>query len=432
MLRFNLLDHIKGNDTNSVLWLFNIGVEGLWNQGLSIVKDVKENIVVNHMDEILLLIAKKQDVVILRSSPDLLYLDDLKMRGFEIPNIIYPNIHDETKHISEIILEDIKLMNDILLIKQKVDKLYFVPYGVSELEERISKVLDLPLIGGKADLNALINSKLFSRKLARKLNFELPEGFVCHTIEEIRRACNCLLNKYNSVIIKYPYEASGKGLFVIRDFKIIEEVLLIIKRISSGMTVISWIVEAWYDKKADINYQLYISSGGIIDVFSVKEQLLNGTIYNGSIVPPLIEPNLYLKCIECGKIIGMELFKMGYNGVAGIDAIITKNNTLIPIIEINGRFTLSTYVSFLTDRFNTINLMSFYKRIKLNKTDNYMKFRDKLKIYTENNGTELFIYNSQTLNYSITHENGRLFCVCYADAREKLLENYRDICNIVG
>lgn len=59
------------------------------------------------------------------------------------------------------------------------------------------------------------------------------------------------------------------------------------------------------------------------------------------------------ECKHCGEIIGARLFELGYRGGVGIDAMILENNELIPIIEINGRFTLSTYVSFVQEKKET-------------------------------------------------------------------------------
>ena len=65
----------------------------------------------------------------------------------------------------------------------------------------------------------------------------------------------------------------------------------------------------------------------------------------------------------------------------GIDATILENNELIPIIEINGRFTLSTYVSFVQEKKKLANavLFSFYTKIPLVSYNNYSGLKNNLK-----------------------------------------------------
>ena len=52
MIDFHLLNHIRRNDDYVVIWLFNIGVEKYWNGEVFTVKNTKEDIVVNHLEEL--------------------------------------------------------------------------------------------------------------------------------------------------------------------------------------------------------------------------------------------------------------------------------------------------------------------------------------------------------------------------------------------
>ena len=101
MMKFHLLEHIRKNDDNVVIWLFNIGLEKYWNGEVFTVKNTKEDVVVNHMEEMNLLLTRKQDILILRSKPEESYLQALQEFGAEIPRIVWPSTENEEKSISE-------------------------------------------------------------------------------------------------------------------------------------------------------------------------------------------------------------------------------------------------------------------------------------------------------------------------------------------
>jgi len=118
MIDFHLLNHIRRNDDYVVIWLFNIGVEKYWNGEVFTVKNTKEDIVVNHLEELNLLVTRKQDILLLRDIPSEAYLESMEEFGTEIPCIMCPSYEDENKSISELVLEDEDL---IVAIKKKIE-----------------------------------------------------------------------------------------------------------------------------------------------------------------------------------------------------------------------------------------------------------------------------------------------------------------------
>ena len=76
---FDLIKHIVNEKNNEiVIWIFNIGVEKYWNVEYSCVKNSKGDIIVNHSEEMMLLLARKGDYVILRKKPSEFYLNNFK------------------------------------------------------------------------------------------------------------------------------------------------------------------------------------------------------------------------------------------------------------------------------------------------------------------------------------------------------------------
>lgn len=427
MKQFDLIKHIVDRSENSiVVWLFNIGVEKYWSADTFTIKDKKENVIVNHMEEMNLLLTRKQDFMIIRKYPGEQLLKQLQNFSCEIPHFLIPQITDEEKTISELVLEDNDMLQQLKELAIKNEKVYFVPYGVSWLEEKIAETCGLDLIGASSELSSYINSKVFSREVAQTLKYKVTQGNVCHSLDEIQAAYDALRTDYNKVIIKEPYGASGKGMWVVNTDKKLKSVLLILKRFSKNKGGNLWIVEGWIDKIADLNYQVYVSKDGSVETFSVKEQILAETVYIGSVMPPRISDAILKECKKCGIEIGKLLYQKGFNGILGIDALITRDHKLIPIIEINGRFTLSTYVSFIENRFKEKQLFSFYKKLRIKDDVNY---DSTYNLFVQNdlwldNEKGVFCYVSETMNSVITGGNGRLFGIVISNSANEMERVY--------
>ncbi len=424
---FNLIEYITSKrDHGIIVWMFNIGTEKFWNKDNYSIKDTKENVIVNHIEEMNLLLTRKQDILILRNKPCETYLSDLEKAGFEIPRILCPGQKNEEKSIAELVLDDEVIISELTKLGDSNEIRYFVPYGVSYLEEQIAHKCHLFLVGSISQINKKINNKVFSRKLAENLGLFITEGEICNSLQEVEAAYYNLKKRFNKVIIKQPFGASGKGLYIVDSDNGMKSVLLILSRFIRINHETEWIVEGWYDKKADINYQVYVSKTGKVNTFCIKEQMVKNTVYIGSLIPPRISVQTYNKYIEYGNLIGKELFMMGFNGILGIDSIITVNDIIVPVIEINARFTLSTYISFLENKYPNRLIYSFYEKLQLVDGMNYEMFQklliDKTLMFNRQNNEGVLCYTSETINSDATNNNGRLFILIVAKSYTKVEE----------
>lgn len=435
MREFNLLNHIrKESDENIVIWLFNIGVEKYWNKYTNAVKDPNEDIVVNHVEDINLLVTKKQDYMIMRKKPSESFLAELEAKGYEVPNIICPGVLDEMKSISELVLMDNELLEVLTCLGQKANT-YFVPYGVSELEERIADICGLHLVGGTNDKSRIINNKIFSKKVARDLGLPAADEIICKTTDEIRNAYGMFREKYSRIIVKMPCNSSGQGMWIIDNEKKLDTVCAVINRISRTQEIEEWLVEGWIDKKLDLNLQVYVSEAGYVETFSVKEQIVEETLYIGSVISARIDEQQYKRCIEYGNKIGEYLYSLGYNGVFGIDALISMDGTVVPIIEINGRFTLSTYISFANMKYPDKYLYAFYKRLQTKgKKLDYESLIENLKendLWLEES-SGIFIYNASGIDSKLAAGRVRIFCMVVGENQESVelfVDRFSAICD---
>ncbi len=432
--KFNLINYLTAERNKGIIiWICNIGAEKYWGELSAGMVDRDENIVVNRIEEMNLLVCREQDIVILRKKPEEEYLNRLRELGFSIPTILSPREVDLLTPISELVLKDEGLLHELKAIASKKEEVYFVPYAVTSLEEKIAEKAGLKIMGAPSSVNAKVNDKIFNREISEKLGFTVCKGKVCSSVDEIRQEYEELTNEepaFEKVIIKEPRGASGKGLYIIDSKEKLESSLRMIARFSRGRPDGKWLVEGWYKKKSDINYQIYVSSDGAVRVFSIKQQLLRDTVYIGSKMPSDLEDNVLNSYKEYGRKIGEYLFEIGFTGVAGIDSIITEQDVVIPIIEINGRFTLSTYISFAANIFGKAKILSRYFRLTPDSPVGYADIcreLDRRGILISTDKKEgVFVYTSGTLPAMLyegaEYYTGRAFALIISDSWEKVEE----------
>jgi D-alanine-D-alanine ligase-like ATP-grasp enzyme len=441
--KFNLIQYLTSKrDEGIIIWLCNIGAEKYWSNLSSGVVDKNENIIVNRVEEMNLLLCREQDVIILRKAPEEEYLKTLKKMGFSVPKILTLHSEDSLTPISELILHDDILLQELKSIAVQNENVYFVPYGVTYLEEEIAEKAGLKLMGASSKTNAKINDKIFNREISLELNLPVCQGRVCYNVDEMREAYKELTEKepfFEKVIIKEPNGASGKGLYIIDNKDRLESNLRLIARMSRGKTDNKWLVEGWYEKKADLNYQIYVSPQGEVDTFSIKQQLLRDTVYIGSKMPADIDEDTLKLYNGFGKKIGDYLYSIGFTGVAGIDSIITKNDVIIPIIEINGRFTLSTYISFLNSIMRDKKILSRYFKILTDAPLKYQSLCAQLEEqgigFDTNKGTGVFVYTAGTLPSEFSEGtqtcNGRVFTLIVGEDWNNVEEYNAGLENVI-
>ena len=125
------------------------------------------------------------------------------------------------------------------------------------------------------------------------------------------------------------------------------------------------------------------------------------------------------------------MYEQGYRGILGVDAMILESGELIPIIEINGRFTLSSYVSFVQEMRQAADkkIFAFYKKIPLKTRKTYQELQAYLQKegywYQDNRG--MFVYTSETIKKDRVGESGRMFGLLFAENEEEMMQQYNEI-----
>ncbi len=403
----------------TVCWLFNIGLEDTWTTSHCRMRSNEENVAVQHMDEIMLLLAKEKDIVLLRNMPDSSYLQRLRGLGFTIPLLYCPRNTDMGKGIEELVLEDEKLLYAIKKYGEN-SPMYLLPYGVTEQVEQISRMCRIPLLGTSSAIVKKANSKLYARKLVKELSLHCPTDRECHSLKEIQDAWEQLRHSFRRIVIKRPFGASGQGLYLVDSEEKLQRILCILKRTEGERGV--WLVEGWYENKVDLNAQLYIHQDGKIELFSIKRQLLEDAVYRGSLFPVAMPEETLCVYEKQLYMVGKRLYEQGVRGVIGMDSILTDQG-LFPVIEINTRFTLSTYLSALPEMFPDRIFQSVYYRIIKKPSLSYERLEEKMEHlgygFSSDTKQGVFFYNHACMADK-TSKVGRLFVIYVSEDRDGL------------
>lgn len=343
---------IINDDKNAIcFWWFNVDIDISWDinaERFFPVTASSDKSMIYGMEQILLMLAAPNDYVIFRHQPSTIVLDSIYSLGKALPNILEVSEKDNEKSISELIISDQDIIS-LMKITTPDKETYLVPYAVTSFEEEIAKLTGAHLIGPKYNLACWINNKINARYIAKELNFQITKGCECHTYDELISGIEMLCSNEAdiNIVLKDSYGSSGKGLFRIKsneDIRLIEHQAKKKLKKNESFNVI---LEKWYDVKYNINYQVYITENNNSTLISASYQTIVNGIYTGSRIDKRSKDELSIIIGSSFKSISHYLYNIGYRGLCNIDSIILTDGTLIPIIDINGRLSLSTYISCL-------------------------------------------------------------------------------------
>ena len=361
------------------IWWMNIGVP----ETLEITADhffpllkKEQKKTVTSTEQTLLYQAEGIDIVILRELPADAVLSDVKTRKGVLPRILYTTEQSSSFiDYTEQILSDSALMQHLKELVTPVasnslqdagdtdaasPSFLLMPFKVTPACEELAKKLALPLCGLIPTPAIDINDKIISREICESLGGRVTKGKTCYTktdVEETLRG----YDQEDILVVKEFDGVSGQGFYLIKDEKSKKVFNALLKR-HKDTERFRLLVEKWYDRSTDLNYQVYVSSDGALLQTAPSGQLVKDGVYIGteydtdSLLTPAMKADLY----AFGEKLGRALFQKGYYGNLSMDTIVC-GDTLFHLVEINARFSLSTYFwGALKGLENCSNLIKYY------------------------------------------------------------------------
>jgi hypothetical protein len=195
---------------------------------------------------------------------------------------------------------------------------------------------------------ARVNSKLWSHALEVELGLSLPGATTVNTFEELReavaRASPLAGDKW---VIKSPFGFAARERVLGRGPSIAEpQGRWARRRLDKGVTLI---FQPWLEVQREYGVVLEISEDGACRVQGISDLQTNGAgTGNGYLLGRPPAPQRAAELESIAHVVGGRLFKEGYFGPAGIDALEHKGG-LHPLLEINARYTMG-FVALAVER----------------------------------------------------------------------------------
>ncbi|PZT78164.1 hypothetical protein DNK56_32515 [Streptomyces sp. AC1-42W] len=423
---------LTGSPDAPLVLLGNFEVEEEWAEGepgLPRVAFSAGSAVVHHMDAFTLLLAGRNDHVVLKAAPDpehLGYLDEL---GLDLPRVHTPSGSDPGRTVTRDALADPALQETLRALGPGAR---IVPHGASVLEEQLSDRTGLPLGAPSAALCKAVNSKIYSRAIAEATGLRQAPGWSCGDLAELDTAlagARELLRAGRRVVVKDAFGVSGKGINVIDDERRLDTLRRMIDRRArrSGDDRVVLVVEEWVDKATDLNYQFTLGRDGSVHFDFVKEALTEGGVHKGHRFPAQLSDHQLGTVRHTVEVLGERLAADGYFGVVGVDAMTDPQGGVYPVVEINARHNMSTYQARLQERFlgPACHTLARHYPVRLRTPLGFGRLRALLgELLFTGSGGGLLVSNFSTLNAAATQDGtayeGRLHALLIGDSPRSL------------
>ncbi len=193
-----------------------------------------------------------------------------------------------------------------------------------------------------------VNAKPYAANLRENLG--TPLGKVCRSQKALQDYCNEQLSAGISVVVKSAFGVSGSGNIRVDSPTYLQALNRHISRQKDRLFTL--IAEPLLDRKMDFSCQFFIDTQGNPGSFSLQ-RLFNQSGSFASIRPlnqqerALIDEQTYFDYMNS---IALALFAEGYFGPVCVDSMITRQNQLIPLIEINARYSMGFFNNLITRR----------------------------------------------------------------------------------
>jgi len=193
-----------------------------------------------------------------------------------------------------------------------------------------------------------VNSKLWSHALEQKLGLTMKGACVAAGFAELQaalaRACPHDKDKW---VIKSPFGFAARERVLGRGPRLEgAQATWARRQFAKGDTLI---FQPWLERVREYGVTLEIKFDGEIELLGISDLQTNGAgTGTGYLLGRKIDSQRLTKLEEIAQVVGARLFREGYVGPAGIDAL-EHTHGLHPLLEINARYTMG-FVALAVER----------------------------------------------------------------------------------
>ncbi|MBA2503683.1 MAG: hypothetical protein H0V27_12475 [Pyrinomonadaceae bacterium] len=193
-----------------------------------------------------------------------------------------------------------------------------------------------------------VNSKLWSHQLEAELGIAQMGAAIASTFEELQEAVAHACPRSNDKwVIKSPFGFAARDRVLGRGGFLDEpQAKWCRRRLAQGETLV---FQPWLAVVREYGIVMEISPDGTIEIHGISDLQTNGAgTGKGYLLGRPPAPHRAIELEKIARVVGERLFKEGYYGPAGIDAL-EHAGGLHPLLEINARYTMG-FVAVAVER----------------------------------------------------------------------------------
>ncbi len=276
-----------------------------------------------------LLLANKDDWVILNHRPNQDFLNYLADLNLGTKNILIPN--SSATNLTEKVLMDQTLLDFLKTLE--IIKLH--PYFNTPLEVKLAQIIQVEIEAPSTNLSQRINHKTFLPAFLNNLNIPIPNYEIADSNHVIEIA-NKWLQQHQKIIIRGDDSYGGLAAWAIQDHNSFEHFKVELKTNHNQL----FLIEKLYKTTCSPNIQYHIHTNHLQEI-GITDQMIDSQLtYHGNIYPSLTRQ--FEKINHYSQRICQNLQKQAYKGLIGIDFIETTDKQLF-VVDINGRPNTSSF-----------------------------------------------------------------------------------------
>jgi hypothetical protein len=358
---------LEKNTMVNKIYLGNFNAEALWADDVHVklpeITDANIAKIILSMDELLFPICTSNDILLTRYAIQ-------KCQKQYLDSIAY-NVVSNTESIDKDYSTKSTLISLLLSqISFERFKSYFSkdrhlsPYAHIPDMDQLCNSYNITYNGPAIDVVKKVNSKIYSHEIHGSLGLK-SHSIKVTTIAEMENAASYFNNR--QFIIKYPFGVSGKGNVLITSERMFKRIL---KHCSQQVTEgkqLELLVEPFLDKILDFSCHMNIESDGKATILSLQKMDNNKFAYLGS---SCASSEMYADLEEKGyfslmRSVAQRLYSDGYFGKVCVDSMMLKDQTIVPIVEINARKSMGLINHYINTYLGKYNLNSYLRYYSL-------------------------------------------------------------------
>lgn len=329
-------------------------------------RDLQGDNILYTLDELLFVFCNNEnDILITRKEIRDIHLSYLKDLGISFRNIglnTIAGINSLAQNIDQVILENKEIFSPVFNSKR-----FFSPYAIVPDIAIINQEFDFINTVPHIDIVKKVNSKLFSFQLRENISKKIGE--ICCSVEAIDRAVKKFIRE-RPVLLKEEFGVSGKGNLLLENEGHANRIVQYLRNQEKKGKKTSFVVEPLLKKITDFSCHFIIDKEGSIKILSIQFMKNRGFAFHKIKTGDerflnRLSKTDYFHTLEK---VGQALYREGYFGPVCMDSMVTEEEGIVPIVEINARKSMGLINYCLNSHLNghsgKSSLMFYNLRIK--------------------------------------------------------------------